>query len=604
MIREYPLGGATADPAPQAQHPSEVVVLLPRTALRESPHNPRRHFDPATLDELADSISSSGMLQPIVVRPIGGLDLGDPVSHEIVFGHRRFRAAGMAGQAEVPCIVREMSDRDARIAQHAENLHRQDVHYLEEGDSLADLIASGVSADRIAADLGKSRSYVYGRAKLAALGEPARAAAMQGSLPAELALMIARIPAPLQPQALDKLREGADIWCSTRDAKGRLASLITPLDRAPWPLSDRTLLDHTGQPEPACNACPRNSLNDRSLTDISDPSCLDRSCWLRKAQAQAAREIARATDAGVEVVHLQPGEAVEWVNTAQEADEIASLPAELRPRPRLVVPNATPGTQPYMAVPWSELKAAIKQTEGKPAAKPGPPSTAARAPAGGAAARAVQAPAPDDDPPLTPDELALTDADAWRDARRAIFGQLLVRPVTVADLRWVLLDAALVAGGFCDAGHWLGLDGDLGSDDLPEYIAGLDDDQVQVLIVMLALEGLAGVHALPVQSMSMSWSGAKDAAIHRARIARAYGVLPATHTEQPAQDLLGDPVAAEESQPDKPAAPAATPSKPRPKVRYRCPMTGATWSGRGLKPKWLRAALEQGRTLAELEITE
>ncbi len=100
-------------------------VTLPVERIRESATNPRQRFN--DLDELAASIRTHGLLQPILVRPLRN-------HFELVVGARRLRAARLAGLASVPAQVKALDDRSAREVQIIESLQRQDVHPLEEAD--------------------------------------------------------------------------------------------------------------------------------------------------------------------------------------------------------------------------------------------------------------------------------------------------------------------------------------------------------------------------------------------------------------------------------------------------------------------------------------
>ncbi len=111
------------------------VHTLPVKALKPGMGQPRRAFDDATLAELAESIRSRGVLQPLLVRPVTG-------GHEIVAGERRWRAAQLAGLAEVPVVVRELSDGEARHVALIENLQREDLNMLDEVDAKLELVAS------------------------------------------------------------------------------------------------------------------------------------------------------------------------------------------------------------------------------------------------------------------------------------------------------------------------------------------------------------------------------------------------------------------------------------------------------------------------------
>jgi ParB family chromosome partitioning protein len=130
---------------------------LPLDSLIESGMNPRRSFDEAALNELADSIRSQGVLSPLLVRPKG------PQSFEIVAGARRYRAAQLAGQESVPVRIVELSDAQAIETSIVENLQRRDVHPLEEAQGFAALLhleEPKYSIEQIAAKCAKSPSFV------------------------------------------------------------------------------------------------------------------------------------------------------------------------------------------------------------------------------------------------------------------------------------------------------------------------------------------------------------------------------------------------------------------------------------------------------------
>lgn len=112
----------------------ESVVALPLDELKPGPAQPRTHFDETLLAELADSIREHGILQPVLVRQRDGY-------FEIVAGERRCRAARLAGLAEVPALVREVSDQDARIIALLENLQREDLNPIEETEAVLELLA-------------------------------------------------------------------------------------------------------------------------------------------------------------------------------------------------------------------------------------------------------------------------------------------------------------------------------------------------------------------------------------------------------------------------------------------------------------------------------
>lgn len=99
----------------------EQVISLPRTQLRESPFNPCKTYNQASMLELADTMRAphGRIHSPLIVRLLDQADI--EYTHEIVFGHRRFRAAGLAGLPDVPAIVRVMTDAEVRVAQLIED---------------------------------------------------------------------------------------------------------------------------------------------------------------------------------------------------------------------------------------------------------------------------------------------------------------------------------------------------------------------------------------------------------------------------------------------------------------------------------------------------
>jgi ParB/RepB/Spo0J family partition protein len=236
--------------------------------LRESPFNPRKHYDEAGLTELAASITDRGILQPILVRRIE--DVKTP--YEIVAGHRRSRAAKIAKLTAVPVIVHEFSDRDVRQIQLIENAQRVDLSPLEEAEAYAALRELGLSTRDIAQEVRKKPSHVAARLTLNTLPAKVKAELAAGVLPVEHAELIGLIPDPqLQEQALKKfIIEHLVEPTSSKTVKGVVplakarriveAEFMTVLSAAPFDTEDPTL-----SPFGACSKCPLRSGNDRDL---------------------------------------------------------------------------------------------------------------------------------------------------------------------------------------------------------------------------------------------------------------------------------------------------------------------------------------------------
>src|SRR5213593_4710231 len=173
-----------------------VLTLLPLRDVRPNPDQPRKHFDDEKLGELAASIKTHGLIQPIVVRRVAD-------GFELLAGERRFRAAELAGIDRLPALVREVED-PLEIAL-IENLQREDLSPLEEAQGLAALIARhGYSHREVAELLAKSRPYVSNILALTRLPEGVKADLQRdgGAVSRELLMGVARQEDPEAALAL------------------------------------------------------------------------------------------------------------------------------------------------------------------------------------------------------------------------------------------------------------------------------------------------------------------------------------------------------------------------------------------------------------------
>ena len=149
-----------------AEVPPAGAQRVPIEFLHPSPQQPRRRFDDAELDVLAQSIRERGVLQPLLVRPSGGGAAG----YEIVAGERRWRAAQRAGQHEVPVVVRELSDQETLELALIENLQRADLSPLDEAHAYRRLTNEFAhTQEALAEAIGKSRSHVANTLRLLTL---------------------------------------------------------------------------------------------------------------------------------------------------------------------------------------------------------------------------------------------------------------------------------------------------------------------------------------------------------------------------------------------------------------------------------------------------
>ena len=136
------------------------VVFLPVRSIRPNPAQPRKIFQEAALDELADSIRQHGILQPLSVRRQGN-------TYELISGERRLRAAELAGITDVPCILMSMDDRASGFAALVENLQRQDLDFIEEAMGIRRLQQDhAMHQEQVARLLGKSQSAVANKLRI------------------------------------------------------------------------------------------------------------------------------------------------------------------------------------------------------------------------------------------------------------------------------------------------------------------------------------------------------------------------------------------------------------------------------------------------------
>lgn len=193
------------NPTPAAPPTEGVLRRIPIARLHESSTNPRTRFDQRKLEELAESIETSGVLAALLVRESSDPDHGGD-AFEIIDGARRFRAAQMAGLVEVPCVVRDMNDAEVRRAQLITGLQSDELHPLDEADGYRALMAMDpvYTVDRVAADIGKSKKYVYDRLKLGALVPAAKEAFASEQITAGHAILIARLTPDDQAKALEQ----------------------------------------------------------------------------------------------------------------------------------------------------------------------------------------------------------------------------------------------------------------------------------------------------------------------------------------------------------------------------------------------------------------
>lgn len=142
-----------------------------------NPNQPRKHFDEESLEELAKSIQTYGVLQPLLVVQSGG------GRYLIIAGERRFRAGVKAGLKKVPCIIRDLSTQEIQEIALVENLHREDLNAIEAAEGMRELMDNhGLTQEEVALRINKSRPYVTNTLRLLQLPEEVTTLVRQGEL--------------------------------------------------------------------------------------------------------------------------------------------------------------------------------------------------------------------------------------------------------------------------------------------------------------------------------------------------------------------------------------------------------------------------------------
>ena len=213
----------------------EQQRTLPVGSLQPGKYQPRTHMDGASLEELAASIRAQGLMQPILVRPVDGVD-----RYEIVAGERRWRAAQMAGMTEVPTLIREIPDESALAMALIENIQRENLNPLEEAQGLQRLIDEFSMTHQQAADaVGRSRPAASNLLRLLQLVEPVQELLMQGQIDMGHARALLPLSGALQIQLAQRVVQKR---LSVREAERLAQQALKPPKESEPKKVDRDLL--------------------------------------------------------------------------------------------------------------------------------------------------------------------------------------------------------------------------------------------------------------------------------------------------------------------------------------------------------------------------
>ncbi len=209
------LDALLGDYAPEVSTARREQERLPVSALRPNPFQPRADVDRKSLEELVASIRENGLLQPVVVRPVG--DGG----WEIVAGERRFRAVQELGWTDVPVVVHEVDDRMMLVLALIENLQREDLNPLDEARAYRRLVDEfGLTQAQVAQRVGRDRSTVANTLRLLGLPESVRELLSSGAITAGHARALLGLDDPAR--VIDLAKAAAETGLSVREIERRV----------------------------------------------------------------------------------------------------------------------------------------------------------------------------------------------------------------------------------------------------------------------------------------------------------------------------------------------------------------------------------------------
>ncbi|HXZ92471.1 MAG TPA: ParB/RepB/Spo0J family partition protein [Burkholderiales bacterium] len=218
MIKQKGLGRGLDALLGGDEPPREALATLPVGRIRPGKYQPRTKMDQEALAELASSIKSQGLMQPLLVRPV------ERDRYELIAGERRWRAAQMAGLDEVPALVRDVPDEAALAMALIENIQRENLNPMEEASGLQRLIDEFKMSHEQAADaVGRSRSATTNLLRLLKLTKPVQAMVMEGVLDMGHARAILALDGARQVEAAKRV---AARGMSVREAEALVARML------------------------------------------------------------------------------------------------------------------------------------------------------------------------------------------------------------------------------------------------------------------------------------------------------------------------------------------------------------------------------------------
>lgn len=303
---------------------AQQMQLVDVKLIHPDPNQPRKHFSKESLQELADSMTALGQLEPMLVKTVGK-------GFKLIAGERRWRALQLAGIEKAKVLVDDQSDEKKIVMQQLdENLQREDLAPLEVGAGYVRLRELGMSVPEICERFKKKKSSVYAYCDLHKLPKEAKELLSSGHLLLVNAMKLTRVTPSRQLEATRAIADDYNPVMSEEDAARELERFQLDVHETPFDNSDATLCPKAG----ACISAEAGKSCPKVLQEGKRVFCLDSKCWEDKENANRARLAEQARKAGTEVVK---GDAADNLIAAahrsygpKEVVDVSKLPASAK----------------------------------------------------------------------------------------------------------------------------------------------------------------------------------------------------------------------------------------------------------------------------------
>ena len=291
--------------------------------------NNTRRIDPTDpkLIELSDSIREKGVIQPVVCRP----HPEQAGKYELIAGERRWTASRIAQQETIPAVVRDLDDQAALEITAVENLHRENLAPLEEAEQVALLRDGGFDVEAIARSIGRTKQWVYSRAKIAELSDDWKEAIANPpkdqtwydsritgvhNWSAGHLEEVAKAPADIQAKLLKHYTDHCYGIPTIKSVRDDMAQYTRTLGKAPFDLTDETLVKEKG----SCVACLERKGAQPDLFGITEvvpaekDTCLNGPCFQKKILAHGRKRFREEREKNPDTIEIKSGASTHWVN--------------------------------------------------------------------------------------------------------------------------------------------------------------------------------------------------------------------------------------------------------------------------------------------------